>query len=73
MTFFRPSAKIAWAAHGSANCRDADDDYVAVTDLLIDARAEREPSFNKFGEPPEDLASDVVADHLRARGFAAPE
>ena len=67
------SSPIAWAAHGSANCRDADDDYVAVTDLLIDARAEREPSFNKFGEPPEDLASDVVADHLRARGFAAPE
>src|SRR5206468_8066351 len=66
------SSPIAWAAHGSANCRDADDDYVAVTDLLIDARAEREPSFNKLGEPPEDLASDVVADHLRARGFAAP-
>ena len=67
------STPIAWAAHGSANSRDADDDYIAIVDLLIDAHSEREPSFNKWNEPPEALASDAVADHLRARGFAPEE
>jgi ankyrin repeat protein len=64
------SSPIAWAAHGSRNCRDADADYVAVIDLLLEAKAERAPSFNRWNEPPEDLASDAVADHLVARGFA---
>jgi ankyrin repeat protein len=64
------SSPIAWAAHGSANCREADEDYIAVIDLLLDAGATREPSFNRWNEPPENLASDGVADHLRARGFA---
>lgn len=63
------STPLAWAAHGSANCRDADDDYVAVIDLLLDAGAEREPSFNHWGEPPEALASEAVVEHLRMRGF----
>jgi ankyrin repeat protein len=67
------SSPIAWAAHGSANCRDADQDYIEVIDLLLAAGPERPPSFNKSGEPPELLASDTVADHLRARGFAPPE
>lgn len=67
------SSPIAWAAHGSANCREADDDYIAVADLLLEARAERPPSFNKWNEPPEKLASEAVADHLRARGFAPEE
>jgi ankyrin repeat protein len=64
------SSPIAWAAHGSANCREADDDYIAVIDLFLEANAERAPSFNKWNEPPEALSSDAVADHLRARGFA---
>ncbi len=67
------SSPIAWAAHGSANCREADDDYVAVIDQLLEAGAAREPSFNHWGEPPERLASEAVAEHLRARGFAPPE
>jgi ankyrin repeat protein len=67
------SSPIAWASHGSANCREADDDYITVIDLLLAAGAAREPSFNQWSEPPENLASDVVADHLRARGFAPEE
>lgn len=65
------SSPIAWAAHGSKNCRDADADYIAVIDLLLEAGSERAPSYNRWHEPPEDLASDAVADHLVARGFAA--
>jgi hypothetical protein len=67
------STPLAWAAHGSANCRQADDDYIAVIDLLLDAGSTREPSFNRWDVPPEDLSSDAVADHLRARGFAPEE
>lgn len=67
------SSPIAWAAHGSGNCRDADADYIAVIDLLLEAKSERAPSYNKWNEPPEDLASDAVADHLVARGFAPAE
>jgi hypothetical protein len=67
------STPIAWAAHGSVNFRAADDDYLAVIDLLLEARSERAPSYNRWNEPPENLASEAVADHLRARGFAPEE
>lgn len=63
------STPLAWAAHGSANCRSADEDYVAVIDLLLDAGARREPSFNHWNEPPEHLCSEAVEEHLRQRGF----
>ena len=64
------SSPIAWAAHGSANCRSADEDYLAVVDLLLEAAAAREPSFNRWNEAPERLASRRVARRLRERGFA---
>lgn len=64
------SSPIAWAAHGSANCRSADDAYIAIIDMLLDAGSERAASFNKWDAPPEALASEAVADHLRVRGFA---
>lgn len=67
------STPLAWAAHGSANCRDADEDYVAVVDLLLDAGARREPSFNHWNEPPENLCSEAVEEHLRQRGFVPKE
>jgi len=67
------SSPIAWAAHGSRHCRDADDEYVAVIDVLLDAGSARASSFNRWNEPPENLASDAVAEHLRARGFAPAE
>ena len=67
------SSPIAWAAHGSTNARSADDHYIAIIDLLLAAGAEREVSFNKWHEAPESMASEAVADHLRARGFAPAE
>ena len=67
------STPLAWAAHGSVNCRSADDEYIAVIDVLLAAGSLREPSFNKWNEPPEALASDAVAEHLRMAGFAPAE
>ena len=67
------NAPLAWAAHGSKYCRTADDDYIAVIDLLLEAGVDRALTYNNWGEPPEALSSDAVAEHLRARGFAPPE
>ena len=64
------SSPLGWAAHGSANCRRADDDYAAIVELLLDAGAEREPSINRWGGPPEALSSRRIARLLRRRGFA---
>ncbi|MGV3708042.1 MAG: ankyrin repeat domain-containing protein, partial [Gemmatimonas sp.] len=66
------SSPIAWASHGSTNGRPGhDDDYVAVTDLLLRAGATREASYNKWREAPESMASKPVAKLLKQRGFAA--
>ncbi len=67
------SSPIAWAAHGSTNCRSADDDYATIVDLLLDAGSEREPSINRWNQPPESFATDPVLDRLRARGFSPEE
>jgi hypothetical protein len=67
------NSPIAWAGHGSANARDADEDHLAIVDLLLDAGSDRPSSFNRSGEPPEILASEAVADHLGGRGFASAE
>lgn len=64
------SSPLAWAAHGSAHCREAGADYLEVIDLLLAAKPDRASSLNRWGEPPENLASEAIADHLRARGFA---
>jgi ankyrin repeat protein len=64
------SSPVAWGAHGSKHCRQADDDYCAVVELLLDAGSAREPAFNKWGEPPENLCADRVAALLVQRGFA---
>lgn len=61
------SSPLAWAAHGSTNCRQADDDYCAVVELLLDAGSERETSTNRWGEPPESMASPRVTKVLRER------
>lgn len=66
------SSPIAWAAHGSSNCRSADDDYCAIVDLLVDAGSDYAASINKEGEPPESLASRRVAKRLEERGFTRP-
>ena len=66
------STPLAWAAHGSANCRKgADEDYIAVISMLLDAGSERVPSFNNWNEPPEQLGSKAVNAFLRESGFTA--
>jgi ankyrin repeat protein len=64
------SSPIAWAAHGSRYCREADEEYIAVIDALLAVKPNREASYNRWGEPPENLSSEPVAEYLRAKGFA---
>lgn len=63
------SSPIAWAAHGSTNCRSADDDYCAVVERLLAAGSDYAAAINKWGEPPAPMASPRVAALLKARGF----
>jgi ankyrin repeat protein len=58
------SSPLGWAAHGSCECRNADDDYCAVVDLLRAAGATREASINRFNEQPEGMATARVAERL---------
>jgi ankyrin repeat protein len=58
------ASPLGWAAHGSCECRNADDDYCTVVDLLRAAGATREASINRFNETPESVATDRVADRL---------
>ena len=68
------SSPLAWAAHGSMNCRKGEDeDYCRVIELLLDAGAERPASLNKWNEPPEVLGSRAVQTLLRQRGFVPLE
>jgi ankyrin repeat protein len=59
------SSPLGWAAHGSSNCRQADDDYLAVVEALLAAGADGETSVNRWGEGPEGMASPQVAARLR--------
>ena len=63
------SSPIAWAAHGSSNCRSADDDYIAVIGLLLEAGSEFESAINHWGAEPVEFAPPAVAAFLRERGF----
>ncbi len=65
------SSPLGWAAHGSGQHRGHDDTYIAIVDALLTAGAEREPSINRWGEPPEGMASPAVAKHLIASGATA--
>ena len=58
------SSPLGWAGHGSCHCRDADDDYCAVVNLLRAAGATREASINRFNETPESMATPKVAECL---------
>ncbi len=64
------SSPIAWAAHGSrfAN-HNADDDYIAIVNLLLAAGATRAESFNRFDESPESLATPPVAAVLQSANY----
>ena len=61
---------LAWACHGSANCRTADDDYVRCVDLLIDAGADRATAINRWGGPPESMGRPGITRRLIERGLA---
>jgi len=61
---------LAWACHGSANCRQDDAGYIQVVDQLVAAGARREFAVNRWGTTEVAMASEKVAEHLRARGFA---
>jgi ankyrin repeat protein len=63
---------LAWACHGSANCRAADDDYLRCVDLLIDAGADRDTAINRWGTPPEEMGHRAIAQRLAQRGLARP-
>jgi ankyrin repeat protein len=62
---------LAWACHGAQNCRDADDDYLAVVNLLLDAGSDHATAINRWGLPPEKMGRAAVTALLVARGFAA--
>lgn len=62
------SSPLGWTAHGSGQHRGHDDAYIAIVDALVAAGAERLPSINRWGEPPEGMASPRVAAHLIANG-----
>jgi len=66
-TAYRTSA-LGWAAHGSKNCRDADEDYCAVVAALLDAGAHREAAVNRWRIPPELVCSEAVAQVLARKG-----
>lgn len=72
------SSPLAWAAHGSrfgprAGDGGADLDYTEIVRRLLDAGATRAESINRWGEAPEELASDMVSAVLRARLPEQPE
>jgi ankyrin repeat protein len=65
------SSPLAWAAHGSRFCDDGPAAaYPRVVDQLLVAGATRADSINRWGEPPEQMASEAVSQLLRERGFA---
>ncbi len=51
------SSPLAWAVHGSRFCRSADDEYLAIAQLLLEAGSSRAATINQWGEPPENLGS----------------
>jgi ankyrin repeat protein len=63
------TSPLAWAAHGSKNCREADEDYCAVVTALIDAGADYQSAVNRWGVGPERVCSPAVTDLLSSRGF----
>ena len=67
------SSPIAWAAHGSRwSGHGTDDEYVAITTMLLDAGATRAESFNFWNEALESFARPAVLRVLTKRGFVPP-
>ena len=68
------SSPLGWTAHGSSfeGGNAPEGNFVAIVDLLIDAGATREAAINKWGEPPEGMATSTVRTRLHERGFVPP-
>lgn len=54
------TSPLAWAAHGSKNCRRADEDYCAVVTALIDAGADYQSTVNHWGVGAEHVCVPAV-------------
>jgi ankyrin repeat protein len=64
------SSPIAWAAHGSRfSLRGDQTAYPAIVTALIAAGASHAAAINRWGEPPERLATDSVRTVLMSSGF----
>ncbi len=61
------SSPLAWAAHGSKNCRNDDDAYCEIVAALLDAGADNESAISRSGVRPETLATERVAALLQRR------
>jgi ankyrin repeat protein len=61
------TSPLAWAAHGSRNCRDADADYAAVVRALFAAGASYAAAVNRWDVAPESVASPVISDLIAER------
>ena len=59
------TSPLGWAAHGSRNCRDADDHYGAVVDTLRAAGADYSSAVDRWGTRPESVCSPHVGALLR--------
>jgi ankyrin repeat protein len=54
------TSPLSWAAHGSRNCRSADEDYCSVVATLIDAGADYPSAVNHWGVGPEQVCTPAV-------------
>ena len=48
---------------------DADDDHCAVVEALLTAGSDYSASINRWGEPPQSMATRRVTALLNERGF----
>jgi ankyrin repeat protein len=59
------TSPLAWAAHGSKNCSQADEDYCAVITTLIGAGADYQSAINAWAVGPERVCSPAVEEVIR--------
>src|SRR5439155_20627525 len=59
------SSPLAWAAHGSKNCRADDEAYCAIVTALFDSGADYESAISRAGVRPESIATAQVGALLK--------
>jgi ankyrin repeat protein len=62
------TSPLAWAAHGSKNCRDADEEYICIVEALFHVGADWESAVGRGDSMPEIVASPKVALAIRNLG-----